>query len=88
MIIILLRPHVKDNSKRKYLQKTKTQAIFEGRLNVKYFHINEFVSSTKHQVFMTKKKINITMLLKRTLLWCISSSRYFTDTPPLRVVLK
>ena len=25
-----LRPHVKDNSQRKYLKKTKTQAIFEG----------------------------------------------------------
>ena len=30
-VITLLRPHVKDNSKRKYLQKTKTQAIFEGK---------------------------------------------------------
>ena len=29
-----LRPHVKDNSKRKYLQKTKTQAIFEGKRQV------------------------------------------------------
>ena len=26
-----LRPHVKENSRRKFLQKTKSQAIFDGK---------------------------------------------------------
>ena len=27
-----LRPHVKENSRRKFLQKTKSQAIFDGKV--------------------------------------------------------
>ena len=27
----MFRPHVKENSKRKYLKKTKSQAIFDGK---------------------------------------------------------
>ena len=48
------------------------------KVNVKYFHIDFIFFPINNQVFTTKRKINITMLLKRTSLWCISSSRYLS----------